>query len=294
MSMLINFSPELSAWLIHNLERGCSTDDIVQSMVAQKFEKWVAEGLVETFQVALRNGKEPPKDSVILEDPLPDYLYETPRLSQEPVLMTSDRKIPVLLRIQKPVIALLEGVLSHEECDTIIELAKGRLKPSTVVDYSSGMDKTVEHRDSEGMFFKLQETAFISKLDRRISELMNCPIEHGEGLQVLRYGTNAKNTPHFDFLVPANEANKESIKRSGQRISTLVVYLNEVKAGGETIFPEIGLSVLPRKGNAVYFEYTNGLGQLDLKSVHAGAQVFEGEKWALTKWMRERPFVPAS
>jgi prolyl 4-hydroxylase len=28
--------------------------------------------------------------------------------------------------------------------------------------------------------------------------------------------------------------------------------------------------------------------------VHAGAPVKRGEKWALTKWMRQRRFVPAA
>ena len=122
---------------------------------------------------------------------------------------------------------------------------------------------------------------------------MNCPVENGEGLQVLRYGPGAKNTPHFDFLAPSNLKNRESLARSGQRISTMVIYLNDVKSGGETVFPELGLSVSPKKGNAVYFEYANSLRQVDIKSVHAGAPVYEGEKWAVTKWMRERCFKPA-
>jgi prolyl 4-hydroxylase len=73
----------------------------------------------------------------------------------------------------------------------------------------------------------------------------------------------------------------------------LIVYLNDVPNGGETVFPAIGLSVSPRRGNAVYFEYANSRQQLDGKSLHAGAPVIEGEKWALTKWMRTRRFVPA-
>jgi prolyl 4-hydroxylase len=76
-------------------------------------------------------------------------------------------------------------------------------------------------------------------------------------------------------------------------MSTLIVYLNDVPQGGATAFPEIGLSVTPRRGNAVYFEYSNSRQQLDGKSLHAGAPVIEGEKWAMTKWMRTRRFIPA-
>jgi prolyl 4-hydroxylase len=110
---------------------------------------------------------------------------------------------------------------------------------------------------------------------------------------VLRYGPSTRTTPHFDFLIPSNAANRASLARSGQRVSSLVIYLNHVASGGETVFPEIGLSVVPQPGNAVYFEYTNSQQQVDYKSLHAGAPVLEGEKWAVTKWMRTQRFVMA-
>jgi prolyl 4-hydroxylase len=73
----------------------------------------------------------------------------------------------------------------------------------------------------------------------------------------------------------------------------MVIYPNDVVSGGETIFPEVGLSVSPKKGNAVYFEYCNAHNQVEYKSLHAGAPVAEGEKWAVTKWMRQRRFLSA-
>lgn len=293
MSISVNFSPELSGWILHNLDRGCTVDDLINSMVEQKFDPSIAAGLVDAFWRSRSEGVDPPKDAVEIDSALAEYRYEIPRLAPGSVIRTTDRDIPVLLRLDQPVIALLDSVLSDEECDQLIELARNRLRPSTVVDLYTGADKIAEHRDSDGMFFKLEETPFIAKLDQRISEVMNCPIENGEGLQVLRYGPNTKNTPHFDFLAPSNPANRESLARSGQRISTLVTYLNNVKSGGETFFPEVGLSVSPKKGNSAYFEYGNSLRQVDPKSVHSGTAVNEGEKWVVVKWMRERRFTSA-
>ena len=93
--------------------------------------------------------------------------------------------------------------------------------------------------------------------------------------------------------MPQNAANRASLARSGQRVSTLVMYLNDVPAGGATDFPALGLQVAPRRGNAVYFEYANQRGQLDHATLHAGTPVEQGEKWVLTKWMRARRFVAA-
>jgi len=293
MGMTVNFAPQLGEWIQHNLQRGCAKGDLVKSMVAQGFQPELADGLVAAFVQAQQEGVPPPRDAVTLGGSEMAYRYETPRLPAGAVLRTPDRDVPVLTRLAKPCVAVLEGVLAAEECEQLIALARPRLRPSTVVDPLTGEDKTAEHRDSDGMFFRLAETPFIERIDRRISALMNLPMEFGEGLQVLRYGPAAKTTPHFDFLVPSTQASRDSLQRSGQRVSTLVAYLNEVGEGGETVFPEAGLCVLPRRGNAVYFEYTNSLRQVDPLSVHAGAAVLQGEKWALTKWMRERPFRSA-
>lgn len=293
MSQLINFSPELRQWILHNLDRGCAAEDVMAGMVQHRFDPAVARLLVQAFVAARRQGVAPPEHCIEVDGADETYRYETPRLAAGSVIHAHDREVHVLMRLERPVIALFENVLSHAECDELIELARPRLEASTIVDPLSGEDRMAEHRDSEGMFFRLNENPFIARLDARISALMNCPVAHGEGIQVLRYGVQAKNTPHFDFLQPGNQTNRESLLRSGQRVSTLVVYLNDVPAGGETVFPEVGLVVLPRKGNAAYFEYANSLRQVDYRSVHAGGAVLQGEKWAMTKWMRERPFVSA-
>ncbi|MBB5464041.1 hypothetical protein HDG32_000134 [Paraburkholderia sp. CI2] len=45
-----------------------------------------------------------------------------------------------------------------------------------------------------------------------------------------------------------------------------------------------------RAGGAVYFRYMNGQRQLDPSTLHGGAPVLAGDKWIMTKWMRERAY----
>jgi prolyl 4-hydroxylase len=293
MSLLIKISPELKGWIAHNLERGCPPAQLVASMVDQRFEPEIARGLIDAFVVARSTGVTPPDDEVMLDVEAPAYEYERSHLMPGNRIDAGDREIAVLMRLEQPSIAVLEGVLSAEECNAVIELASSRLEPSTVIDPRTGTETIANYRNSEGMFFGLCETPLIERLDRRISRLTNSPLENGEGLQVLRYGPGGHSAPHFDFLVPSNPANVASLARSGQRVASLVVYLNDVERGGETAFPEIGLNVSPRQGNAVYFEYANSRSQVDPRSLHSGAPVLAGVKWALTKWMRARPFVAA-
>ena len=86
-------------------------------------------------------------------------------------------------------------------------------------------------------------------------------------------------------------ASRDSIARSGQRIGTLLMYLNDVDGGGETVFPQLGWSVVPRCGDVLYFEYGNRFGLCDPISLHASTPLHAGEKWVATKWLREREFV---
>ena len=291
MSLMIKLSPELKTWIVHNLDRGCEPEQLIESMVGQKFDPSIARGVIGEFQKAKERGQRIEEDSLTLATPETAVDEDTTRLPLGSRILALDRSVEVLLRIKRPILAVLGGILSAEECHKVIELARPRLKPSTVVDPATGEDRIVEHRNSEGMFFRLEESPFIALLDRRISAVMNLPVSHGEGLQVLRYGPGTKSTPHFDFLTPSNETNRQSLARSGQRVSSLVMYLNDVPAGGETAFPQIGVTVSPRLGHGVYFEYCNSRGELDGASLHAGEPVTSGEKWALTKWMRQKPFV---
>jgi prolyl 4-hydroxylase len=293
MSAIVKLSSELRTWIDHNLNRGCAPAQLIDSMVEQRFEPWVAAGVIDAFVTARRIGTPISDDTLTLNTPTSGYRADPSRMACGNVLRTADRAIPVLLRLQQPVLAVLGEVFSAEECDRLIELAGPRLAPSTIVDPDTGLDHVAPHRSSEGMFFRPGETAFIAALDLRLSQLMGVTPEHGEGLQVLRYGPGAESSPHFDFLLPSNAANQQSVARSGQRVSSLVVYLNDVSKGGETVVPEAHLSVCPRRGHAVYFEYCNARNELDPRSLHAGAPILEGEKWAATKWMRQRPFVSA-
>jgi prolyl 4-hydroxylase len=294
MSAVIRFSEGLGSWLAKNLHQGCAPSTLIETMVAQRMEPGAARSIVHAFVAAIQAQRPLPVDSVPMAEHESIPAPQPPRLAGGHLLKTHDRGIRVLARTQQPVLAVLSDVMSAEECKELIELARPRLKHSTIVNLQSGQDVVAAYRNSYGMFFRLQETAFIASLDRRISELMSLPVENGEGLQVLYYPTGAASAPHVDFLQITNEANRSSIARSGQRVSTLVTYLNDVPAGGETLFPELGWAVTPRLGHAAYFEYCDSRGVVDWRSVHAGNPVLEGEKWVASKWMRQRRFVSAT
>ncbi|WP_431104551.1 2OG-Fe(II) oxygenase [Roseateles noduli] len=315
MTTVVRFPPALGDWVRQHLDNGVAPDELRGALQERDIAAEAAQAIVEAFVRARRGERAMPVDQVELSptpmptgmstgtptgmlmasalDGAPPYRYETPRFRPGTSLVTDNRLVRVAARAERPMLAVLNGVFSAEECEEVIALARGRLRPSTLVDPRTGRDVVSGLRSSLGMFFRPAETPLIARLDRRIAEIMNLPVSHGEGLQILHYPEGAASAPHYDFLVPSNPANQASIARSGQRVSTLVTYLNDVPAGGETVFPAAGWAVSPQRGNAVYFEYANSHGELDHASLHASSAVTRGEKWVATKWMRERAFVSA-
>jgi prolyl 4-hydroxylase len=294
MQAHIQITPNLRDWLSHNIRRGIPPAPLVQAMAAQGFDPATAGAIARVFWSAIATGADLPGLKLSAEQ-IADAAYRYPpsRLPAANSIVAGERSVPVVLRLAQPSVVLFDKVLSDTECEQLIAAARPRMRRSTIVDPATGEDRESASRSSEGMFFRLAENALVERLDRRLSALMQLPLEHGEGLQVLRYPVGAQSMPHYDFLMPTSDANCASLARSGQRVSTLIVYLNEVERGGETVFPESGLEVAPRRGSALYFEYCNADGQLDPLSLHAGAPVIAGEKWIVTKWMRQRPFVSA-
>ena len=291
MSTIVRFSPDLGRWLTHNLDAGLAPQAVLATMLKQGMSERAAHAIVAAFVDARRQGGAMPDGAV----ELPDEASSRPvaRLAPGTRILAAGREIVVHSRGEDPVFAVLGNVVDAEECKAIIEMARPRLKPSTLVDPMSGRDVVSDKRASWGMFFRPGENDLVARLDRRLSALMNLPLENGEGLQVLHYPTGAGSEPHYDYLAPTNAANRESVARSGQRVSTLVTYLDDVPEGGQTVFPQFGLAVSPIRGNACYFEYCDDRGRVDARSLHASAAVTRGDKWVMTKWMRERRFVAA-
>ena len=291
MSTVVRFSPELGRWLQGMLDAGQMPQALVATMRGKGMNERAAQAIVAAHVDARQRGAAMPVDAI----ELPDAAAARPamRLAPGTRLQAIDREIVVHARGEDPVHASLGNVVDAEECRALIEMARPRLAPSTLVDPMSGRDVVSDRRASWGMFFRLAENELVARLDRRLSALMNLPLENGEGLQLLHYPEGAGSEPHHDYLAPSNLANRESIARSGQRVSTLVTYLNDVPEGGQTVFPQLGLAMSPIRGNACYFEYGDDEGRVDARSLHASAPVTRGEKWVVTKWMRARRFVSA-
>lgn len=199
------------------------------------------------------------------------------------------------ISLNQPRAFLYEGFLTDDECDHVLELSRGRLRKSGVVDATTGGSTVSDIRTSTGTFINRGQDDVILEIEKRIERWSHVPRVNGEPLQVLRYEPGQEYRAHFDYFF--HEGGKKN-----NRIATVLLYLSDVEEGGETVFPNTdapanrnvseysacgagGRAVKARKGDALLFWSMKPGGELDSGSSHAGCPVIKGEKWTATKWM---------
>ena len=282
---ITRLSPSWQDWLTTNVMRGCADADMTRVMVENGFDDLFSRHAVSI----VRSMTERVKGEVASLGA--DYKAEPIRLPSGGRVRAHDRDVDIVFTLSNPNVAVIEGLLAEAECDKLIQLTSGRMKSSEVVDRKSGGSYQSSVRKSEGCHFNRGENAIVQRVEQRIAALTGVPADCGEPLQMLHYGVGGEYLAHQDFFDPADPGSQVLTRVGGQRIATMVIYLNNVPEGGDTNFPELELSVKPRKGSAVYFEYLNAAGQLDARCLHAGTPVARGDKWIATKWLRQRPYV---
>lgn len=274
-------TPELRQWIVEQAQAGFSAEAVYQSMLTSGWQEDVAiQAMETTLQAHL--GRQPVAASQHTPVPEPD-LADGPQ-----TLDLGDRLVQVLTVVAHPRVVVLGNFMSHEECDALIAAATPRLARSLTVATKTGGEEVNPDRTSNGMFFRRGENDIVSRVEARLARLTRWPVTHGEGIQVLHYGPGAEYKPHYDYFDPKEPGTPTILQRGGQRVGTVVMYLNTPERGGATTFPDIGLEVAPQKGNAVFFSYAQPLPST--RTLHGGAPVIAGEKWIATKWLRQGVF----
>lgn len=270
---------ELEQWVVAQATAGVAPDVVLQPLLDAGWDEQEAvdavAAAVNAF-VARRAGEQ--------GLPMPERVPVVAEPNGAWILDGGDREVRVLSTMLLPRVVVLGGLLSDEECDAMIELARPKLTRSTTVEPDSGGDMVHPDRTSFGMGFARGENDLCRRIEARIAHLLEWPLENGEGLQVLNYGPGAQYKPHHDYFDPAMPGSEVLLRRGGQRVASVVMYLNTPERGGATVFPESHLEVAAVKGNAVFFSYDRPHPMT--RTLHGGAPVLAGEKWILTKWLR--------
>ena len=284
-------TPEVMAWLESQLARGCTRPSLYKSLLDAGWQAASASQMmqltaqeVQAFGVPLAT-RLPVSSDLVATSAVPWPVLD----AGGTMVDAGDKWVEVIEQRHDPELMVFANLLSPAECEALIDAARPRMSRSLTVDIKTGGEELHPDRTSQGMFFERNENAVVQRIETRIAKLLRWPIQNGEGLQVLRYPPGAQYKPHYDYFNPAEPGTPAILQRGGQRVATLIMYLFEPEAGGATVFPDIGVQVAPKRGNAVFFSYAQA--HPAGRTLHGGEPVVTGEKWIATKWLREREFA---
>ena len=179
-------------------------------------------------------------------------------------------------------------VITEEEKKYILEKAEPMFARSSVV----GSDKPSDARTSETAWIH-KDDPVVGPMMKRICDQFGVPIENSESLQIVKYKPGTYYREHHDSCCDDNDACKNFAGNAGQRIRTILVYLNDDFEGGETHFPTLNKKLkAPPRGAVVLHPMSNTTPEAcHPKALHAGLPVTTGEKYICNIWIREKKWA---
>ena len=202
-----------------------------------------------------------------------------------PVLRLGPIKLEVYS--EQPVVASFHDFMGPGECEAMKSRGRNRMKATPLTTPKNSRENVNEaytdRRVSKIRYLshKLDDMAW--RINTRISnalefDLNGLPIP-AENFQLMNYGiggfielhidSNSKVKNEFDYTKP------EEWLIQSERLMTFMVYLSDVEAGGHTVFPNLGLSVPPVRGSALFWHTVNSVvSQLQIKDLILNSNKF--------------------
>ena len=178
----------------------------------------------------------------------------------------------------------IDNFLNEEECKKLIGIIKKRLKPSTIA--TSGIEKDKQFRTSRTCDLGNLNDPFVEEIDRRICEFLGIEQRFSEMIQGQFYKVGEEFKSHTDFF--EKDQMQNFTKKNGQRTFTFMVYLNDVKEGGETEFINLSCMFSPKQGTALSWNNLTSRGLGNHNTMHQAHPIKKGNKAVITKWFREK------
>jgi prolyl 4-hydroxylase len=193
--------------------------------------------------------------------------------------------------LQGPWLIEFEKFLTEEECDHMIQLGANLVfKPSSDegAERPDGTPESVRtsYRKSSSTWCggECLDDEVTKRLEDRVELVTGIPRENSEHLQLLKYQTDEFYKYHHDCTPYHVE------RQMGPRILTMFFYLNSLEAGGGTNFPDLNITIVPKKGKAVL--WPNVLNEdplrMDRRTAHQALPVERGEKYGANLWIHQR------
>jgi len=174
--------------------------------------------------------------------------------------------------------------ITEEEANHILAMAEYNYKDSTVIGTKSdGIRKSQT-------YWLTKHDDIAKKIISRVCKIDGNNTDQCEDIQIVKYEPNGYYKQHHDSCCDDTKDCQEFIK-DGQRISTMVIYLNDEFEGGATQFPNLNKDFKPKKYSGILFYPMNKKrDKCHNNSLHAGMPITSGQKYIANVWIRDKKF----
>ena len=271
-------------WLCANHERGCNHEDMIQRAMVHGFERSALELVLASLMNQPFKSKpdEASEDNLVVDSANQQRSSFPASLDWFDAPLTHPEHSPRAWRLDTPRAQVYEipKLLSPEECQRLIEAIDQSLQPSTVTRGSS------DYRTSRTCHLRHQHPQLAKELDQRFADLLGVDPKWSEPIQGQRYDVGEYFKEHTDWFAPGTKEYSTNTLNGGQRTWTIMVYLNAVQLGGETLFKRLGRSFVPQVGMALAWNNLLVDGSPNPFTLHEAMPIKLGSKWVITKWFR--------
>ncbi|XP_033159780.1 prolyl 4-hydroxylase subunit alpha-1 isoform X1 [Drosophila mauritiana] len=174
----------------------------------------------------------------------------------------------------KPHIVLYHDVIYDSEISKVKNISLPSLKsPLRIIDAVDYNLKLAQIREDHQ-----------SPLSLRIKDMTGEDVKEDTDFQIDNYGICGFRNFHTD-----NIEMQDQTAELGDRLTSIMFFMNDVVQGGAFAFPNLNLTIWPQKGSALVWRNLDHRMQPNKDLLHVSCPVVVGSKWTLMKWLHERP-----
>ena len=190
---------------------------------------------------------------------------------------------------ESPSIRVIKGFASPQVSAWLVRAAQNRLQDGMVNDAATGQVRVHQMRTAKyaPLNILMKDVATLA-MQERAARATGILLAQHEPPNVISYQPGQQFEPHYDFVDPTVAHFQMELMLQGQRIATIVTYLNDDFDGAETAFPRLNWKFRGSLGDAIVFYNVTPDGKPDPRTLHAGLPPTRGRKWVLSQWLRDR------
>ena len=184
-----------------------------------------------------------------------------------------------------------EDVLSERECAHFIRLGTD-LRPGLVVsNMGSSTGCLSATRSSRVKWIGHHLDATTTAVGARLSAMVGLPLWHAEDFHIELYESGGGYDWHPDAFPHNSLQGQANMTRGGQRLATVIVFLNDCDSSGRLEFWPPAPVILHRRGRVVFAHHCEGSSTLMSRNFFCRDTAPEaGQRWQFKLFFHEEPY----